>query len=96
MIRLQLLELGRDAEVRVVGDLPPIRMGRRGTDWPAVLKIVDKAKGKWCDVGEFDASVASQIRRGEWRSIDPEVYEVSVRRTGEGSRVTLFMRRSTL
>lgn len=71
--------------------LPRSTFGPKGTDWPAVCKEVDGLKGQWGKVGQYSASTATRIRRGEFPAVDPSKYEVASK-TEEGVTY-LWMRR---
>jgi hypothetical protein len=82
-----------DLEIKVIGNLPERNgHGRRGFDWTAICDAVADAKGKWCEIGVFHPSIATQIRQGRYPSVDPERFEVTTRTTGDRLRSTLYMR----
>jgi hypothetical protein len=87
-----------DEEPRLtpVLDTPPSSRRRiRKIDWMQVLGFLDEHPGEWAKVGEFNSSVGTHIRQGEYEYIDPTVYEV---RQGKidgkpHNRVWIYMRK---
>lgn len=75
--------------------LPPTGRGR-GLDWEWIAEQVRAHYPSWCEVGIFNPSVGTQIRKGRYKWVKPEEFEVATRRTDDEpiqrNRSRLFLR----
>ena len=80
-------------EIDVFAVLPPSVKGR-GLDWEWVAQQVRDNAPNWCEVGVFNPSVATHIRKGKYRWVKPEEFEIATRKipTEERTRSRLFLR----
>lgn len=67
----------------------------RKVDWLKVLAILDAEPGVFHLIGEFDQSLRTQIRKGKYAYINPDLYEVVSRRIKDKprTRADIYMRR---
>jgi hypothetical protein len=86
-------ELRPDIDVHSI--LPSDGRGR-GLDWEWIAEQVRENHPAWCEIGIFNPSTATQIRRGRYRWVKPEEFEVATRRTDDEpvqrNRARLFLR----
>lgn len=75
-----------------VEEVPQGHFGPRKFDWKEVCRQLIERPGEWGKVGEFSPSVATHIRQGRYPAVDPSMYEVKTRRSGNEGRAWVYMR----
>jgi hypothetical protein len=66
----------------------------RETDWVSVIKYLDEHPNSITFIGEMDQSIRTHIRKGRFKYIDPNKYDVWTKSVdGSRTRANIYMRK---